>query len=635
MESLNIKLDKSHYKGLVLGTGMYESLLSAALAYKSYSSINFDLDTSYSAAIKTCSIKEYIQLFTSVYPANKNHIFRVMDYQTTIQDEEKGKLRGFNIDLQPRFLYSSSLTVNKMIEAGMDKYMDFRAISGVFFFDEDSSKFVKMPVNKGEIFASGALSILEKRKLFKFLHTCTSISKVLSNSEIDINSTSDFDKDLKIDDDLMKDIVAIKNEHFLKFLDLMGISGKLANLLLFVIANYNFNIEDSKEKEHFLTTQDFITRIEKFIKSMGIHSNYPYLYTNYGTSDVPQGFSRASAVNASIFILNPQLDLKKIAFSSGEDSEGNKYSARLKTEMVGEKEHLTSEVAVLNKDYLNLIDGFEDKEIQLETKALLRVTLIVEDVERNFDMETPSFYYVFPQSKTIGNSSPMFIFATGEKSSSCPENFYIFYVQTVVNSNETQENLKTLENNIAQFLKEKLCNNSQYKEVIRASYLQSRRKTPEDLTKVLSERAVIIDDDDFALDFDDYFTKCEEYMKKLVPENQDLLFYHNGDQKGTPGFAAPQDEDEDYQSGSHLKGLLDTLDKFKVENKEKKEGEEKTDIPEAKKEEEEESTKNEEVETKEVSEVQEKTEKNEPAENQEETENIETNQTNENKEESA
>jgi len=562
MEPLNIKLDKSHYRGLILGTGLSESLLSSALAYKGYSSINFDLDNSYSGAIKTCSVKEFLQLFSTVYPEQKNHIFSVIDFESNIAEEEKSKLRGFNIDLQPRILYSSSLTVTKMIEAGMDKYMDFRAINGVFFFDNDSNKFVKMPVNKGEIFASGALSLIEKRKLFKFLHTCTAISRLMNNSEADINSTSDFDKDLKIDEDLMKDILAVKTEHFTKFLDLMGISGKLCNLLLFVIANYNYSLEDSKQGPHFLSTQHFVNRIEKFIKSMGIHSNYPYLYTNYGTSDIPQGFSRASAVNGSIFILNPGLDLQEITTEQGEDTEGNKFGYKLKTDMVPEKEHLATELVVVNKDYVHLLHGFEKADLSVEPKALLRVTVIVEDVQQNIEVDTPSFYYVFPETKGLGNSSPVFIFATGEKTNSTANNFWIFYAQTVVDVNQSQEELKTLETNLRSFLREHLCNNSEYREVVHASYKQVRRT----YTRDHGDRLVVIDDDDFSLDCDDYFTKCSEYMKRLVPENQELLFFNNDPNKTAQDTFAKHHEEEEDDGGSHMKGLLETLDRFKVEN---------------------------------------------------------------------
>jgi RAB protein geranylgeranyltransferase component A len=53
-----------------------------------------------------------------------------------------------------------------------------------------------------------------------------------------------------------------------------------------------------------LLTNEFIKRVCKFVKSAGIHTKNPYLYTNYGTGDIAQGFARISAVSGSVFVLN-------------------------------------------------------------------------------------------------------------------------------------------------------------------------------------------------------------------------------------------------------------------------------------------------------------------------------------------
>jgi RAB protein geranylgeranyltransferase component A len=35
-----------------------------------------------------------------------------------------------------------------------------------------------------------------------------------------------------------------------------------------------------------MKTEEFLEKVFVFIKSMGIHSKYPFLYTNYGTGDI-------------------------------------------------------------------------------------------------------------------------------------------------------------------------------------------------------------------------------------------------------------------------------------------------------------------------------------------------------------
>ena len=48
-----------------------------------------------------------------------------------------------------------------------------------------------------------------------------------------------------------------------------------------MIANNEYN-----HKTVMLTTEKLLEKVFMFIKSMGIHSKYPFLYTNYGTGDI-------------------------------------------------------------------------------------------------------------------------------------------------------------------------------------------------------------------------------------------------------------------------------------------------------------------------------------------------------------
>ena len=48
----------------------------------------------------------------------------------------------------------------------------------------------------------------------------------------------------------------------------------------------------------------------KFVKSLGVHTSNAFLYTNYGTGDIAQGFSRVAAVYGSDFILGENVRIK-------------------------------------------------------------------------------------------------------------------------------------------------------------------------------------------------------------------------------------------------------------------------------------------------------------------------------------
>ena len=80
--------------------------------------------------------------------------------------QTSGKFKNFNIDLQPKILFSSSVAVDMMRQADMDKYMDFKAIESIYYFDTSKNKFLEVPSNKGDIFTNKNLSLFEKKNMF-------------------------------------------------------------------------------------------------------------------------------------------------------------------------------------------------------------------------------------------------------------------------------------------------------------------------------------------------------------------------------------------------------------------------------------------------------------------------------------
>jgi RAB protein geranylgeranyltransferase component A len=210
----DIVLDQYYYKAIVLGTGIKESVLSAALSLKEYSSLNLDVDKGYASAMKTYNLKEYLQYFEdkTVNPKKSSALQRLHYESHFTEDEVKNLSKHFNIDLQPKLLYSKSLTVDKMIDAKMDQYMDFRALESILFYDEESAKFVKVPANKTDIFSNEEFTLIEKRDLFKILHLCVVLHNHFSNILSDMNSTSEYDKDLDMNQTELQGYLALKKQ---------------------------------------------------------------------------------------------------------------------------------------------------------------------------------------------------------------------------------------------------------------------------------------------------------------------------------------------------------------------------------------------------------------------------------------
>lgn len=289
---------------------------------------------------------------------------------------------------------------------------------------------------------------------------------------------------------------------------------------------------------------------------------YPYLYTNYGTSDILQGFSRSSAVYGSCFIVNRNLTLEGLLLNP-ENTTEEKF--KLLTPLAGKKEYISAEVLVVNKDYIPLIPS-ENNARTLESRSLLRVTTVIEAVDIGLSFETPALYYIFPGHKKINNPAPIFVFATGDKTSSAPEDHYILYCQTMVDTEMEENELTTLHNNILSYVKEVLFAGKEYKELLNSAYLQLRRTFANESELTLKERMVVIEDDDFLLEFDEYFKKAEAYTAKLMPENPEMLFVENFVKKTKEDIEIKQEKEYEAEEENQLNMLLDSLDKFKVAN---------------------------------------------------------------------
>ena len=611
----NIILDNTYTRAIILGTGIKESVLSAAISFKNYVSTNLDTDKSYSSSMKTYNLKEMISFFNEKedqkediqesqnqcveHPnegekfkkiLKKSSCFIKLNFSTSYTEDEKKKhSKSFNIDLQPRLLYSRSLTVDKMVDAKMDQYMDFRAIDGIFFYDNEvntsfekcnssspenekkdvrMNKFLKVKTNKTDIFNSSEFSLIEKRDLFKFLHLCVNLQSKFNDIEIDNNSIEEYDKDLDFDDKEINKLIDLKNDHFSNLISKFKLSTRLVNVIVYVIANYLSNYQNSKDNKNF-TTESFINRICKFIKSAGIHTVYPYLYTNYGTSDILQGFSRISAVMGSIFIINQTIKIDRLLLKAevqaeeykSLDTKEEESSFYLETSLAGPKKYLRTSVIVTNKDHLPLFNVKELENAE-EGSRLLRGTRVFEFPDNIYKAYGPRLYYIMPNNDKIKNYHPIVILVVNSSSSSAPDNHVIIYIQTIL-KDENDLQAEELADRITEFLCNELFiteDTAHHILRVQATYIQKKRKFEQEKNLNDIKGLVILEDDGFELDLDEEFKQSNLHYEKLLDTKEKMQLSRTIEENDT--FNIQDEEEED----NELMNLLDDLDKLKMTN---------------------------------------------------------------------
>jgi RAB protein geranylgeranyltransferase component A len=62
----------------------------------------------------------------------------IQDSMFPVDSDFRRFSRNFNIDLQPKVLYSKSVSVTELIRSGVSNYLEFQNVSENFFYTHDS-----------------------------------------------------------------------------------------------------------------------------------------------------------------------------------------------------------------------------------------------------------------------------------------------------------------------------------------------------------------------------------------------------------------------------------------------------------------------------------------------------------------
>uniref|UniRef100_A0AAQ6IFH6 Rab proteins geranylgeranyltransferase component A n=1 Tax=Anabas testudineus TaxID=64144 RepID=A0AAQ6IFH6_ANATE len=166
--------------------------------------------------------------------------------------------RRFNIDLVSKLMYSRGSLVDLLIKSNVSRYAEFKNVSRVLTYRHGNIE--QVPCSRADVFASRQLSVVEKRKLMRFLTSCV--------EETEQHRALRFLRDQKLGENL---------EHF----------------LLHSIAMVT---EDAP-------TEDGLAATRHFLRSLGRYGNTPFLFPVYGLGEIPQCFCRMCAVFGGIYCL--------------------------------------------------------------------------------------------------------------------------------------------------------------------------------------------------------------------------------------------------------------------------------------------------------------------------------------------
>ncbi|PWA24667.1 hypothetical protein CCH79_00016155 [Gambusia affinis] len=172
--------------------------------------------------------------------------------------------RRFNIDLVSKLLFSRGSLVDLLIKSNVSRYAEFKNVTRILTYRHGNIE--QVPCSRADVFASRQLSVVEKRKLMRFLTSCV---------------------------DETEEQTAYHGRPYLEFLQDQQLGDNLQHFLLHSIAMV---ADDTPTEEGLASTRHFL-------RSLGRYGNTPFLFPVYGLGEIPQCFCRMSAVFGGIYCL--------------------------------------------------------------------------------------------------------------------------------------------------------------------------------------------------------------------------------------------------------------------------------------------------------------------------------------------
>ncbi|CAG9531550.1 unnamed protein product [Cercopithifilaria johnstoni] len=188
--------------------------------------------------------------------------------------------RKFSLDLLPKVLLSRGNMVKLLCDSGVAKYCEFKCVDRLLCCtsDKSPSSLEVVPCSRGEIFRSGVISVQDKRRVMRFLQKCIEWRK-------DPDETDGWKE--------------YAEKPFDAFVESFGIVGRAKNILADTLAILH---PSAKTKEISLEA------VWQFMESVGRFGDSPFLWTLYGSGELPQCFARLCAVFGGIYCLNRSVD---------------------------------------------------------------------------------------------------------------------------------------------------------------------------------------------------------------------------------------------------------------------------------------------------------------------------------------
>ncbi|KAJ3106838.1 hypothetical protein HDU97_005550 [Phlyctochytrium planicorne] len=438
----------AQYDVIVLGTGVMESMIAAALAkagktvchldrndYYGGSVVALDLDSLVSTFIKGIDIIHYVAYFgigyadgtytDVVFDVKKETIHAESTESREGEEQEVPKEivtvehinfsladgvsdgshveaslkealapllkqnRHFCIELSPKLLFSSGNMVKALIRSKVGHYLEFKSIEKVHLLWNKSLEVVRSRLGAPYITNHGEQVPGKKEDVF-------------SSQSISLADKRRLMKFLtEVQEPNFKTVASVL---FKEYATGTKLDAKLQAAILYAIAYLDPSNVDT------VSTLDGFELVKRYMESLGKYGDTAFLTGIYGTgSELAQAFSRYCAVYGGEYRLSMNIESLTLSDTTLED-----YPVKLE----GSGSVFYGKHLIASRDYISVVE----KDATYSTTTLARAIVVS---SRSF-FPTLIDFSVIPPSESLSNV--VYAVQVNEETHACPKDFYVLHL---------------------------------------------------------------------------------------------------------------------------------------------------------------------------------------------------------------
>lgn len=264
---------------LIMGTGLVELILAAALAWQGVEVLHIDKNTYYGDTASTLTIDQLKKWCVDVNQGRVSHYSDAQIYVPGGKQNNAYTSKDYGVDLSPKIMFAQLDLLALLVQLKVYKYLEFQSVLNFHVFENDHFKSKLSNTTKEEIFTDQLMSLTTKRLLMKFL-------------KFVLQDNADADK------------VELLATHSQTPID------------AFLLLQFNLHLPQADELIYSIglctrkntRTPEAIARMKRFLVSFDVYGNFPVMVLKYGgPGELSQGFCRSAAVAGTTYKLDTRL----------------------------------------------------------------------------------------------------------------------------------------------------------------------------------------------------------------------------------------------------------------------------------------------------------------------------------------